>query len=325
MAAPTPPQKTRGLPAIDAARAERAARRFKLTPGMGFVAAGVLLAVGVIYKVVNDRDVEVAKGELLTKQETQRSSLGEEWFQLREKLEADILESAKGPKDDHVNPSLAKFDFRTRPGIYLRLRLAEATDAEHVRAVAAEARKDYFAGCLIRPREGAKPDAGAFPEQPWNLGQAYAATKVLNEPFAQQVKEADNLIRLRVLTKQWEEAAKRDISLATRLVQGSEYFLLVLDEDVPEALAYAQDGGIDEAALQLVPHPARVFVFNLRGNEEKHKLVLRLTRVGSATHYELGQTQVIEPEVEQAMQRNVNNCALAQQVRTELPGERGAE
>jgi hypothetical protein len=324
MAAPTPPKKQRGLPAIEQAREERAARRYRLTSGVGVVAAGVLVAAGILYKCVNDRDVQAARTDLLDRQQKERDTLGADWFPMRDRIEKQILASANEYKGDYVDPSLAKWDFRSLQGIYLRMRAGDATDVEQIRKLAADARKDAFPGCLLRPREGARPDAGAFPEQPWNLGQAYDATRVLNEAFVTQISEADDLMRLRVLSTQYDDAAKGKIALASRLVKGAEYFLLVLDEDVPEAAQYADGGAVNLAALQLVPHPVRVFLFSTQSDKE----LLRLRRVGSARFLrvtaspeEFVRMDPRDLEIDEEQQRNVNNCSLALQVKEELPSE----
>jgi hypothetical protein len=84
----------------------------------------------------------------------------------------------------------------------------------------------------------------------------------------------------------------------------------VLDEDVPEAASLTDGGSMTEEALQLVPHPARVHLFDLtRGTE-----LLRLRRSGDATVISAGEHVVSDPEMHDAMQRQANNCALARRV-----------
>jgi hypothetical protein len=184
--------------------------------------------------------------------------------------------------------------------------------------VAADAKKDAFAACLLRePNDrGARGeiDGGAFAEQPWNLGQAYAATRVLTDEWVRDVRESDDELRLRVFTEQYEQAIREQVPLAIDVVRRARFFLLVLDEDVTDAAALADGGGITEAALQLVPHPARIHVFDLTSGRE----ILRLRRSGDARVIPAGERFVVDPETREAMQRQANNCALAGRVQEML-------
>jgi hypothetical protein len=241
-------------------------------------------------------------------------TLGPEWFPLRDKLEADVLGAAKGYDGDHVDPLARQAAFRTQPGLYLRMRLVEARDVESVRRVAADARKDAFAACLLRePNDrGARGeiDGGAFAEQPWNLGQAYASTRILTDDWVDEVKTADEDLRLRIFSRQYDKAVRDEIPLAIDVVKRAQFFLLVLDEDVPEAVKPTDGGPLTEEALQLVPHPSRVHLFDLTSGKE----ILRLLRTGDARVIPAGERAVSDEETRDAMQRQANNCALARRV-----------
>jgi hypothetical protein len=213
-----------------------------------------------------------------------------------------------------VDPQARRAELRTQPGLYLRMRVAEAKDAASVRTVAADARKDAFAACLLRePNErGARgdADAGAFAEQPWNLGQAYAATRILTDDWVGEVKAADDDLRLRIFSRQYDKAVRDEIPVAIDVVKRAQFFLLVLDEDVPEAVKPADGGPLTEEALQLVPHPSRVHLFDLTTGKE----LLRLLRTGDARVIPAGERAVADEETRDAMQRQANNCALARRV-----------
>jgi hypothetical protein len=75
-----------------------------------------------------------------------------------------------------------------------------------------------------------------------------------------------------------------------------------------------------EEALQLLQHPARVEVFDLRTNKE----LLRLRRSGSSLVISTGERPVTDPETRDAMQRQANNCALAGLVESAM-GPRGRD
>jgi hypothetical protein len=313
---------TRGLPAIARARDDRRSGRGRWTTQAGLLAATAVIAGLVAHKVVSERELNHDRQALLAKQRAVAATLGVEWTPLRERLEGEVLEAAKGFGGDLVDPVARRGDFRTQPGLYLRMRVADATDAANVRRVAADAKKDGFAACLLRePNERGvrgEIDGGAFAEQPWNVGQAYAATRVLTDDWVKEVRDSDDALRLRVFTEQYDHAVREQVPLAIDVVRRARFFLLVLDEDVPEAAALSEGGGITEAALQLVPHPARIHVFDLTNGGRE---ILRLLRSGDARVIPAGERFVVDPETREAMQRQANNCALANRVQETLgPG-----
>ena len=288
--------------------------RSRWTTQAGLLAAGVVVAGLVTHRVVSERERESDRQALLAKQRAVEVTLGPEWLPLRDKLEADVLGAAKDYAGDRVDPDVRRGEFRTQPGLYLRMRVAEAKDVESVRRVAADAKKDAFAACLLRePNDrGARgeTDGGAFAEQPWNLGQAYSATRILTADWVGEVKAADDDLRLRIFSRQYDKAVKEEIPLAIDVVKRAKFFLLVLDEDVPEAAALTDGGPLTEEALELVAHPSRVHLFDLiRGTE-----VLRLLRTGDARVIPAGEHAVTDAETRDAMQRQANNCALARRV-----------
>src|SRR5262249_15958855 len=127
-------------------------------------------------------------------------------------------------------------------------------------------------------------------------------------------KDSDDDLRLRVFTEQYDKAVREEVPLAIDVVRRARFFLLVLDEDVPEAAPFADGGALTEAALQMVPHPAPVHLFQLpRGRE-----IRRLLRSGDARVVPAGERVVTDSETRDAMQRQANNCALARRVQEML-------
>jgi hypothetical protein len=309
---------SRGLPAIARAREDRSQGKTRWTTQAGLVAAAAVIGSFVAHWVVSERELASGKQSLLAKQRAIAATLGAEWYPLRDKLEADVLTAAKSFAGDMVDAGARRREWRSQPGLYLRMRVADAQDLPHVRAAAAESRKDAFAACLLRePNERGirgELDGGAFAEQPWNLGQAYSATRILSDDWVRVVREAEDDLRLRVFRDQYEKAVRDEIPLAIDVVKGAQFFLLVLDEDVPEAFAYADGGSMTEEALQLVGHPARVHLFQLPSGKE----ILRLKRSGEARVIPAGERMVTDPETRDAMQRQANNCALAARVEEEI-------
>ena len=59
------------------------------------------------------------------------------------------------------------------------------------------------------------------------------------------MRDADDDLRLRVFVEQYDKAIREEIPLAIDVVKRAQFFLLVLDEDVPEAAAFADGGPLD--------------------------------------------------------------------------------
>lgn len=305
-----------GLKAVTQARAERQRSKTGRISGKVWLAggAGIVLTILVAY-FASDRRLGTAKEELLAQQRAAVTTVGKEWEPLRDKIEKITLDAAKDYAGDVVDPEAAKWDFRSVPGIYLRLRVDDAKDAKTLRDKARDSLKDAFTGCLLRESNTAlakgEPDAGTAPDQPWNLRQAYASTRVLTPEWVDEVRNSGDELRLRVFQQQYEKAKRDEIPLAIDIIKRAQFYLLVLDEDVPEAKEYAGDAGtITEEALQQVAHPARVTIVNLKTGA----VMVRLKKSAEAGFVFAGEHQVFDPEVRAAMRRQVNNCALAQEV-----------
>jgi hypothetical protein len=311
-------KKGRGLPSIARAREDRASGRGRWTTQAGLMALAAVVGGYVAHLIVSSHELTADRKALLSKQRAVSATLGEQWFPLRDKLEGEILASARDYAGDYVEPDLRRSGFRTQPGLYLRMRVADARDAASIRRVAAEAKKDAFATCLLRePNErGVRgdADAGAFAEQPWNLGQAYAATRILTDEWVHDVDTADDDLRMKIFQEQYDKAVGGEVPLAVDIVERAQFFLLALDEDVPEAARFVESGPITEAALQLVPHPTRVHLFDVATGRE----MLRLRRSGDAQVIPAGERVITDPEMMDAMQRQANNCSLAGQVEMAL-------
>jgi hypothetical protein len=305
-----------GLKAVHSARAERKVSKYgRISGPVGLIAGGAVVVPLIAAWLTSDRTLSTEKDEILGQQRAAVSTVGAEWFPLRDRLEKLTLDAAARFEGDKVDVEQAKMDFRSSPGIYLRLRVAEAVDAESIRKYAKESVKDAFTGCLLREPNAAlargESDAGVGPEQPWNLRQAYSATRVLSDDWAREVKESSDKDRLRVFRQQYDKAKRDQIPLAIDIVKRAQFFLLVLDEDVPEAKELSGDAGtITQEALQQVPHPARVHIVNLKTGAE----IARVRRTAEADFHFVGDEAVRDPEVRAAMKRQVNNCALAQAV-----------
>jgi hypothetical protein len=310
-----PERKKPGLPSVYKGREDRQRGRYsRATSGFWLWAAGGLIAILVGYRFVSGRQLESAKGELLAKQRAVRSSIGATWFPLRDRIEGFTVDAASHVDADSVDRQAAKWEFRSLPGLYLRLRVADARDVQSVRRATLSSQKDGFVGCFLResvaPAAEGDADAGTFAEQPWNWQKAYEATRILTDEWTSEVQDAPDPLRLRVFEEQYEKAIASEIPLAIDLVKRAQFFLLVLDEDSDEAKASAEGGVVTVGMLQATPHYARVHLWNLQTGKE----VVRVRRAAEASFVFAGEHEVNDPETLTAMKRQVNNCALAKEV-----------
>jgi hypothetical protein len=308
-------RKLPGLPAVYQARADRERGRYSRgspTLWLGIVAC--LIAIVVIYRFVDERQLGVSKDALLAKERAVRATAGASWFPLRDGIEKLVLEAANEPATDMVDPVVQRWDFRSLPGLYLRLRAVDASNVTSLRRAASVSQRDGFVGCFLRePNPAAargEPDAGAFSEQPWNWQKAYEATRILTDEWTNEVTAAEDPLRLRVFEQQYDKAIKTEIPAAIDLIKRSQFFLFVLDEDAAEAHPSEAGAPVTEADLQLTPHFARVHLVDLK----TQKLVLRVRRAADASFVFAGENAVRDPETLDAMKRQVQNCALAKEV-----------
>ncbi len=277
------------------------------------------VAAIVAYYLFSERDLSRARHKILADRDAAAQAIGPEWYPLRDSIESRVMAEAGPYPGDLVDPAVATFSFHGQPGIYLRLRVADAKNVASIRAAGETAKKDAFAACLLRePNDAAARgdrDAGAFAEQPWNLGDAYAAARVLDDSWVQKVNDAPDMLHLRVFDEDYSRALREQLPIATRIVKASKFFLLALDEDVAAAAALGDGGAITEEELQTVPHPTRIALYDLKSGRE----LLRLRRTGDARLIAAGESMVTDPEAVGAMQRQANNCNLAQQVDAAIP------
>ena len=308
--------RTVGLRAIGEGRADRQRGKFtRATPGLTLAAVAGIAITLITYNYFSQRSLDANKTALLAKQRAAVATVGASWNPLRDKLEKITIESAANfSDDDFIAEGAAKFDFRSMPGIYLRLRVADAHNVEKIREQAQESSRDAFCGCLLKePNEAAAKgyaDAGGAPSQPWNMWEAYSSTRVLSDAWAADVRDSTDDLRLRVFQQQYDKATTDEIPMAIDIIKRSRFFMLVLDEDVHEAKAKADGGAISEEILQTVPHDTRIRIVNTQTWDD----IARLKRTGVGELIAVGEHAPEDPETHDAMTRQMQNCSLAMQV-----------
>ena len=317
----------RGLPSIAEARRERQ------TQPKVWTWITLVLAVGlVVWWKVDSGKIDDLRSQLLSRQREVAARLGPSWVALRDRAEkwtgecaADKLEEVKGDK------LVATWDFRSMPGVYLRLAKSNAGDSMKIRAAAGKSFHDGFTSCLFTS-QNTSPVAGTACQstlecprgqicnefrqcaehgQPYNLRIAYRAMYVLSDEWVENIQSLRNDLELRGAMQTFDATEKYDLPVATELLSQAKYFMVVVDESVeggePEVAA---DAGppTDDRSISATPHAARVCLWRL----EDGKKMLALRREGAG---ELMGGTPANDETRLARQRQANSCALALSVR----------
>jgi len=330
-----PTTHTRGLLAIQEERTKRKAGRLPTIPTRFFLwTLTVLVAWGIFYWKKTQSEIESQKAALFAKQRGVVSELGAKVEPLKRRIEGWTVEASGSYPGDLVAPEQKAWDFTTVPGIYLRLRLADASSPESIRKSVMASLRDGFTACLFRepnpdPSSGPPCKAshdcapGTFcnevdhcmqPAQPYNMRTAYHGTRVLGEEWTVGLRAASDDMKMRLLEREFDSAVKDDIPLVIDLLTRAQFFLLVLDEEPEAGAAVRPQGGkpsFDE--IQALPHWARVSLFGLKGGSEK--ALMRLRRSVAAQFVPTGPNAPTDPEILVSQQRQVNSCQLALQVR----------
>ena len=320
-----PERRKPGLASVHEGREKRLEGRFSRPTGRAYLTIVVgLVASLVIYKVVSGQELGSRRTSLLAKQRADEATIGAEWAPLRDRIEKFVVDRSGAWSDDKViEPDAKAWAARVESGIYLRLRIEDAKSADAIRKAAQDSARDAFTGCMLRtenkPLAEGVADAGVFPDQPWNLRQAYEATRILTPEWVAQVKDADDSLRLRIFEQQYDKAERDEIPRAIDIVKKADFFLLVLDEPADDPGAVKPrftDGGVDSAeeAIQIAPHWARVHVLDLKKDQE----IVRVRARADGTFVMAAGKPVTDDETLDAMKRQVNNCALAQNVRAAI-------
>jgi hypothetical protein len=328
------PTRTRGLTAIEESRVSRKQGRLPAIPPRFMLwTATVIVAWGIYYWRRTQGEIESQKAAIFARQRGIVTELGSKFEPLRERIEDWTVKEAGPYAGDIAAPELGKWDFATQPGIYLRLRLSDATAVTSMRKAAQASLRDAFTACLFRvpnadPTSGPPCKAshdcapGTFcneldhcmpPAQPYNMRAAYHGTRVLGEDWTVSLRTAGDDMKMRLLEREFDSAVKDDIPLVIDLLTRAQFFLLVLDED-PAELESGAKPALD--ALQAMAHPARVTLFGLKPGMDR--VLLRLRRDIDARFIPAGESAPTDPGLMAAQQRQVNSCQLALNVREVL-------
>jgi len=328
-------QRTRGLASVARFKTDRKRRKLPALPGRVFLWIGsVLLVWGVLYYRYAQSELESEKAKIFEKQRAIAADIGPSYEPLRDRIEAWTTAASGAYEGDFIDPAIGDIDFMTAAGVYLRLRIGDATSVEKIREASQSSLRDGFTSCLFRP---ANPDPTSGPpcqftrdcekglfcseferctkaSQPYNMRSIYRGTRVLSDEWTVDLRTTTNDMRVRLLHGELDAMASEDVPLAVEALRNATFFLLVLDED-PAGM----EPDADAEAVQAVPHPARVFLYGLRAPHDR--LLLRLRRDVDAQLLTGAGTALVSAEALAAQKRQANGCQLALEVRRAVEGE----
>jgi hypothetical protein len=293
----------------------------------------VVVAWAIFYWKKTQGEIESHKAVLLAKQRGILAELGPRYEPVQKRLEDWTVASSGAYPGDLLAPDLKSWDFAGLPGIYLRLRLTDATSTTAIRKAAGGSLRDAFTACLFHepnadPSSGPPCQAshdcapGTFcnevdhcmpPAQPYNMRTAYHGARILSDEWTVGLRTASDDMRMRLLEREFDSAVKDDIPAVIDILTRAQFFMLVLDEDPAEPLP---KGKAAFEAVQASPHPARVFLFGLKPGMD-HAL-LRVRRDVAGRFVSAGEVAPTDPDLIEAQQRQVNSCQLALYVREAL-------
>jgi hypothetical protein len=342
--------RERGLPSLNTARAERRRAvvlgRVKMpnipTHFWLWTLVGIS-AFAIVYWRMAQGQIESARSKVMAKQRAMAVALGPRLYPLRDRVERWVHELSAPFPGDFVAPGLELEKLREGPSVYLRLRLENAKDAKGIRKAAQSSLRDGFTSCLFITsgkatvtegpacRTAGDCESGKLcnewnvctdPVQPYNLRLAYRTLRVLSSEWTDEVHEATSELGLSAYERDLDNVAKRDVPVTIEVLRRSKYFTLVLDEDPPGGVPPAPKdvppelAGTPEERLQSLPHHARVGIWDLGTGEP----LFRLRTEARGDFVAVGKQAVVDHENLAAQRRQVNNCALALDVRSKIEG-----
>lgn len=299
-----------------------------------------LSAFVIVYWRFAQSKLESQKSAVMAKQRAVMQALGPKIIPFCDKIERWVFELSGEPAPNLAAPDLSLEAVANGPGVYLRLRGANAKNTKALRSAAARSLRDGFTSCLFVRREetqgpGCKSPSDctrglvcndwgicARPSQPYNLRLAYRALRILSSEWTDELHQATNDLAVRAFELDFEAVTRNDIPVAIEVLSRARYFTVVLDEDPPSGLPPALSHGPGEAAeteeerIQRVPHSARVGVWDVRDD----KMLVRLRGEAAGEFVPVGDRAPSGEATLAAERRQVNSCALALEVKELVAG-----
>jgi len=341
-----PQDRERGLTALNEARQQRRravvfgrVRVREVATGFWLMTFAGLVIFSFAYYRYTLVELDAKRSEVLGRQRAVAAAVGSSGFELRDRLEPWVIALAEGRLSEQIAPEARLDEIAKGPGIYLRLRQAEARTVESLRKAARASLRDGFTSCLfvgsaLDPEHGLRcsltSQCGpgevcsdwnrcAVPNHPYNLRLLYEGLRVLTPEWRTALDAATDELQVRAIDLDLQDVGKHEAVAAVELVKHSKYFAAVLDEEAPPGPEQAAAPGESrDEHLQATDHRVRVGIWDIARGAPL--AVLNLEAAGRFVR--LGSGGNIEPGAQRARQRQANNCAVAMDVRRSLAAGR---
>ncbi len=336
--------RERGLPAVNQAKVEQRralvfgrVRLSGVPPAFWLWSLTAIGLFSVVYWRIAQGQLESRKAQVMAKQRAVARTIGPSILPFRDKIERWASELAGAYPGDQVTPGAPYEQIRQSPGVYLRLRLANAKTPKDIRKAARVSLHDGFTSCMFVQKDAADPTKGpecrttsqctpgklcnewnvcADPPVPYNMRLAYRTLRVLSNEWTDELHATTNELAVSGYERDLDSVTRYDVRIAADILARSKYFTLVLDEDPPSGLPkeLPDAGETPEERVQRVGHPARVGIWDLSDGRQ----VLRLRSEAAGDFVPMGERVIRDPGIVAAQARQVNGCALALAVRGAL-------
>lgn len=338
-------QRERGLPSINEARAERRRAfalgkvRLRAMPPQFWLWTSLgMAAFGVVYWRISAGQLESQKSAVMAKQRAVAKTLGPRIVPFVERIERWSRELAAPWPGDSIANDVTWDSVAHKPGVYLRLRLEDASDKSKLERSAAVSLHDGFTSCFFVgdlssvATEGPKCQHNADcapgllcndwevctrPPRPYNMRLAYRALRVLTNEWSNQLYGASNDLEVRAHERDLEQVTRVDVPVAIELLQQAKYATIVLDEPPEPAVMQANGslpGETPEGRIQRLPHAARVGIWDLTQNRP----LVRWRGTAEGRLISAGRPVQLGPDTAASQARQANNCMLAWELKERL-------
>lgn len=336
--------RERGLPSVNQARHE-ARRAFVVgkvrlrgvPPHFWLWALTAIGVFSVVYWRIAQGHLESRKAQVMAKQRAIAHSIGPAILPFRDKVERWAAELAGNYPGNFVEPGTSYDAIRQTPGVYLRLRLANARTPKDLRKAAQLSLHDGFTSCMFQHKGAGDPMVGkackatsecepgklcnewsvcAEPPIPYNMRLAYRTLRILSTEWTDELHETTSELAVNAYDRDLDSTTRFDVRIAADILARSRYFTLVLDEDPKDGLPpeMPDAGETPEERVQRVGHFARVGIWDLQSGKQ----LLRVRSEASGQFVPMGERIVRDPAILAAQARQVNSCQLALDVRGAL-------
>jgi len=160
------------------------------------------------------QEVAAMKASMLKAQQTQLGPLATRYNKLVGQVYRFTMAAGQRRPERYVDPRLKLDVLGSGKGVYLRLKTRDAVDEQHIQNGGLDMQRDAIAACL-----GLKPVW--FPE-------LYAHGTFLEPRFTDQAKNADSVMKLRVVAEELRQRSQRDLPFVAEALN-AQWFMLVLE------------------------------------------------------------------------------------------------